>query len=107
MVQLRDFIDILYDHHLRTAPGCTSAHIYTCVVLDTHSINGVILDTASLQTRLVHSMGSTRDQHVSSLITFELAIDDREKWLQHRRERERACRESETAEQREGQLRKQ
>ena len=66
----------------------------------------VVLDTASLQTRLVHSMQSTRDQHVSSPITSKLAMDDRERQLQHQWEQEMARLESETVEQREERLRK-
>ena len=51
-------------------------------------------------------MSSTKEQRVSSPLTSELAVDERERRLQRRRERERACRDSETAEQREERLRK-
>ena len=56
-------------------------------------------------TFVVHSMNSTKDQCVSSPLTSELVVDERER-LQHRRERERVRRDSETVEQREEQLRK-
>ena len=46
-------------------------------------------------------MNSTKDQCVSSPLTSELAVDERERRLQHRWEREKARRDSETAEQRE------
>ena len=49
-------------------------------------------------------MSSTKEKRVSSPLTSELAVDEREGF---RRERERARRDSETAEQREEQLRKQ
>ena len=55
---------------------------------------------------VVYSMNSTKDQRVSSPLTSELAVDERERRLQRRRERERARRDSETAEQREERLRK-
>ena len=51
-------------------------------------------------------MNPTEDQRVFSPITSELAVDERERRLQRRRERERARRDSETAEQREERLRK-
>ena len=51
-------------------------------------------------------MGSTKEQRVSSPLTSELAVDERERRLQRRRERERARRDSEAAEQREEWLRK-
>ena len=50
---------------------------------------------------VVHSMNSTKDQHVSSPLTSELAVDERERRLQRRRVRERAGRDSETVEERE------
>ena len=49
-------------------------------------------------------MSSTKEKRVSSPLTSELVVDEREGF---RRERERARRDSETAEQREEQLRKQ
>ena len=55
---------------------------------------------------VVHSMNYTKDQRVSSPLTSELAVDEREIRLQRRQERERARRDSETAEQREERLRK-
>ena len=48
---------------------------------------------------VVHSMNSTKDQRVSSPLTSELVVDERER-LQHGQERERARHDSETAEQR-------
>ena len=48
-------------------------------------------------------MNSTKDQRVSSLLTSELVVERR---LQHRQEREKACRDSETADQMEERLRK-
>ena len=44
--------------------------------------------------RVVHSMSSTKEQRVSSPLTSELAVDERERRLQRRRERERARRDS-------------
>ena len=46
-------------------------------------------------------MNSTKDQCVSSPLTSELVVDEKERRLQRRRERERARHDSETAEQRE------
>ena len=43
---------------------------------------------------VVHSMSSTKEQCVSSPLTSELAVDERERRLQRRRERERARRDS-------------
>ena len=51
-------------------------------------------------------MNFTKNQCVFSLLTFELAGDERERRLQCWRERERAHHDSETAEQREERLRK-
>ena len=55
---------------------------------------------------VVHSMNSMEDQRVSSLLTSELVMDERERRLQHRWERQRAHHDSETAEQSEKRLRK-
>ena len=51
-------------------------------------------------------MSSAKEQHASSPLTSELVVDERERRLQRRWERERARRDSETAEQREERLRK-
>ena len=47
-----------------------------------------------LCSRVVHSMSSTKEQRVSRQLTSELAVDERERRLQRRLERERACRDS-------------
>ena len=51
-------------------------------------------------------MNFTKDQRVSSPLIFELAVDERERRLQHRWERKRAQCDSEAVGQREERLRK-
>ena len=53
-----------------------------------------VLVLVLLCSRVVHSMSSTKEQCVSRQLTSELAVDERERRLQRRLERERACRDS-------------
>ena len=75
------------------------------VLPDSFSVSLVFVVGVSLAF-VVHSMSSTKEQRVSYPLTSELAVDERDRRLQRRRERERARRDSETAEQREERLRK-
>ena len=85
MVQLRDFRNLLwYDHHPHAAVGCTKyvglpwAQEAVDILPDGFSLSVVFVVGVSLAF-VVHSMSSTKEQHVSYPLTSELAVDERER----------------------------